>query len=170
MLTNQTAPQNAWATGPLPGRGHAPVVAAVQGGPVHLSAFVTADLRFDIAAIRATAKARYGEKLDFINRYTGEPKRHWQLLQARRAVAGAWREAREQLHHIVTDRLPSPLPYTPEEVARLAELRSTVIGLCPASAHGMADFKSASGEYAQINWNARQRSYFAIIRQARAEA
>jgi hypothetical protein len=143
---------------------------AAPVSPAHLTAFVTADLRFDIPAIRADAKARYALKLDFINRYTGSANRYWQIRQARQAIRLAWREAREQHHRIVTDRLPLPLPYTAEEAARRAQLRATIIGLCPASAPGMADFKAASGEYAQINFNARQRAYFAIIREARGEA
>lgn len=138
--------------------------------PANLTAFVTADLRFDIPAIRADAKARYAEKLDFINRYTGEPKRYWQWCQARQAVRGAWREARTQRHNIVFDRLPSPLPYTPKEAARMAELRGAVTGICPASSLGMADFKAASGEYKQISFAAEQRAYFAIIRDGRGEA
>lgn len=138
--------------------------------PAHLSAFVTADLRFDIPAIRADAKARYALKLDFINGYTGDARRFWQLAQARQAVRGAWREAKLQLHNIVTDRLPNLLPYTPQERARMAELRATVIGLPPASAHGMAAFRAASGEYKTINWAAQQRAYFRIIAEARGEA
>jgi hypothetical protein len=144
--------------------------AARKTEPTHLSAFVTADLRFDIPAIKADAKARYAGKLEFINRYTGAPKRFWQWRIARRQIDLAWREARGQLHDIVFDRLPHRLPYTAEETARMAELRATVIGLCPVSAPGIADFKAASGEYAQINWNARQRAYFAIIREARGKA
>lgn len=149
---------------------HSTTGTAARPQTANLAAFVTADLRFDIAAIRADAKARYALKLDFINRYSGPAKRYWQIRQARQAVRLSWREAREQHHRIVTDRLPHRLPYTAEETARMAELRATVIGLCPASAPGMADFKAASGEYAQINWNARQRAYFAIIREARGEA
>jgi hypothetical protein len=135
--------------------------------PVHLSAFVTADLRFDIATIRADAKARYALKLDFINRYTGEPKRHWQRAQARRAIAGAWSEAKLQLHNLVLDRLPDPLPYTPQERARMAQLRATVVGAVPASRPGIAAFKAASGEYKTIQWTAKQRAYFRIFAEAR---
>jgi len=36
MFTNQTASQNSRATGPLSGRGHAPVVATRQGGHSYL--------------------------------------------------------------------------------------------------------------------------------------
>lgn len=136
----------------------------------NLSAFVTADLRFDIPAIRADAKARYALKLDFINRYTGAPKRYWQRTQARQAVRSAWSEAKLQLHTIVTDRLPNPLPYTPQERARMAHLRGTVTGSVPASRIGIAEFKAASGEYKQIQWNAEQRAYFRIIAEARGEA
>lgn len=143
---------------------------AAPGFPVHLSAFVTADLRFDIAAIRAGAKARYALKLDFINRYTGEARRYWQWVQARRAVAAAWSEARLQLHNLVTERLPRELPYTPQELARMAQLRGTVVGIAPASAQAMADFRAASGEYKAINWAAKQRAHFQIIAEARGEA
>jgi hypothetical protein len=141
---------------------------AAPVSPAKLSAFVTADLRFDIPAIRADAKARYGLKLDFINRYTGAPQRHWQRLQARRAISAAWREARGQLHEIVLSQMPRQLPYTPAEAERMAELRAAM-GSAAITARGNVDFKSASGEYAQINWNAQQRAYFAIIRQARGE-
>lgn len=137
--------------------------------PAHLSAFVTADLRFDIPAIRADAKARYALKFDFINRYSGPARRYWQQAQARQAIRQSWREAKNQLHEIVAARLPSPLPFTPQEKARLAELRGTVIGIAPASPKAIADFRSASGEHKRINFAAEQRAYFAIIRQARGE-
>jgi hypothetical protein len=129
----------------------------------NLTAFVTADLRFDIPTIKADAKARYAGKLEFINRYTGTPKRFWQWRIARRQVDLAWREARGQLHDIVFDRLPGELPYTAEEVARMAQLRATISGAA-VTARGNADFKTASGEFRQINWNAQQRAYRAIMR------
>ena len=135
--------------------------------PAHLTAFVTADLRFDIPAIRADAKARYALKLDFINRYTGSARRYWQLRQARQAIRLSWREARSQLHGIVLERMPRDLPYTPEETARMSQLRA-IAGCAPVSRQGNADFKSASGEYAQINWNAQQRAYRNVIESARA--
>lgn len=137
--------------------------------PAHLTAFVTADLRYDIPAIRADAKARYAAKLDFINRYTGAPKRHWQWRQARQAVRQAWREAKEQLHEIVFDRIPRQLPYMPEEAARMAALRAAM-GSSPITLRGNTEFRDASREYAQIGFNAQQRAYFAIIREARGEA
>ena len=135
--------------------------------PVNLTAFVTADLRFDYPAIRADAKSRYASKLDFINRYTGSAKRHWQIAQARQAVRLAHREARSQLHNLILDRMPRDLPYTPQEAARMSELRA-IAGSSPITSRGNADFKSASGEYAQINWNAQQRAYRAILEAARA--
>jgi hypothetical protein len=137
--------------------------------PAHLSAFVTADLRFDIAAIRADAKARYALKLDFINGYTGAAKRHWQWAQARRAVRAAWSEAKLQLHHAVLARMPRDLPYTRQERARMAQLRATVIGMAPDDRQGRDRFKAASGEYKTINWAAHRRAYFAIIAEARGE-
>jgi hypothetical protein len=169
MFTNQSATQKSWATGPLPGRGNAPVVAAVQGDS-HLSAFVTADLRFDIAAIRADAKARYALKLDFINRYSGTARRWWQLRQARQALRQSWSEAKLQLHNAVLARMPRDLPFTPQERSRLADLRAMVTGMAPASPHGMAGFKAASGEYKTIQWTAQQRAYFQIIAEARGAA
>lgn len=143
---------------------------AAPGFPVHLSAFVTTDLRFDTAAIRADAKARYVRKLDFINCYTGAPKRYWQLRQARQALTQAWSEAKLQLHNIVADRLPDPLPFTPQERARMAQLRGTVIGMAPADPQGRDGFKAASGEYKAIQWAAKQRACFRIIAEARGEA
>lgn len=138
--------------------------------PVHLSAFVTADLRFDIAAIRADAKARYALKLHFINGYTGSAKTFWQLRQARQALTQAWSAAKLELHNLVTDRLPDPLPFTPQERARMAQLRGTVTSMVPADRPGMAAFKAASGEYKTIQWAAKQRAYFRIIAEARGEA
>jgi hypothetical protein len=137
--------------------------------PAKLTAFVNADLRFDISAIKADAKARYGSKLDFINRYTGSARRRWQRLQARRAVEGAWREAKSQLHNLVFDRMPRELPYTPAEAARMQQLRAAM-GCAPVSGLGNADFQTAAGECARINWNAQQRAYHAIIATARGEA
>ena len=137
--------------------------------PARLTAFVTADLRFDIQAIKADAKARYGAKLDFINRYTGTAKRYWQWRQARQAVRQAWREAKGQLHEAVFARLPRDLPYAPEELDQLAQLRNAM-KCCGVTARGNADFKSASRTLAQINFNAQQRAYRAIIAAARGEA
>jgi len=137
--------------------------------PANLTAFVTADLRFDFRAIRADAKARYATKLDFINRYTGTPKRYWQRAQARQAIRLAWREARSQLHGIVLDRMPRELPYRPEELDQLVQLRNAM-KCCGVTARGNADFKSASGTLAQISWNAQQRAYREIIAAARGEA
>lgn len=173
MLKNQSAPQIAWANGPLSGRGSAPV-AAVLGDPnpatpAHLTAFVTADLRYDIPAIRADAKARYSDRLNFINRYSGAPKRNWQWRCSREAVRQAWKEAKWQHHCIVFERAQQRIQYTREEAERMAELRGTM-GSAAITARGNVDFKSASGEFSQINWNAQQRAYFAIIRDARGEA
>lgn len=135
----------------------------------HLTAFVTADLRFDIAAIRADAKVRYGAKLDFINRYTGSAQRHWQWVQARRAVELAWREAKRQLHGIVFDRMPRQLPYTATERARMDTLRAQM-GSAAIDSHGNCDFKAASVEYAQISFNVQQRAYQQIVATARGES
>jgi hypothetical protein len=136
----------------------------------HLTAFVTVNLRFDIAAIRAEAKARYAAKLGFINRYEGAPKRHWQWVQARRAVEGAWRDAHKQLADIVSDRMAwRELPYTPAEKARMDDLYGVMAG-ASITVRGNIDFKKASGEFAQINWNAQQRLRAMIVAEARGEA
>jgi hypothetical protein len=143
---------------------------AAPVSPAHLTAFVTADLRFDIPAIKADAKARYGAKLDFINRYTGTAKRYWQWRQARQAIRQAWREAKDQLHTIVMGRLAfRETAYTAVEREQVAMLLARM-GRSPITASGNRDFKAASAEYAQINFTAQQRAYFAIIRQARGEA
>lgn len=141
------------------------ILRSTPTAPAHLSAFVTADLRFDIAAIKADAKARYARKFEFINGYTGRAKRHWQWSLARRAMLQAWKEAKWQLHCIVFDRVPHELPYTAEEAARVALLRNRINGAA-ITAQGNAEFKTAAGEYAQINSAAHRRAYFAIIRQA----
>lgn len=134
----------------------------------NLTPFVTTDLRFDIAAISADAKARYGAKLEFISRYAGAPKRYWQWRQARQAVRQAWREAKGQMHTIVLDRARLAIEYLPAERERMADLRADM-GCAPVTLAGNADFKAMAGEYSQISLNVQQRAYFAVIRQARGE-
>lgn len=162
MFTNQTVLQIDRGRAPLAGRGTAPVVAR-QGEP-NLSAFVTADLRFDFPAIRAAAKARYALKLDFINRYTGAPKRYWQIAQARRAIASVWSGARAQHHRIVWQRLPHELPYTRAETGRLTVLRARMAS-APITGPGNAAYKAAASEYGAICHAAQRRAYLAVLAQ-----
>lgn len=140
--------------------------------PVHqtnLSAFVTADMRFDHAAIRAAAKVAYATKLDFIDRYDGAPRRRWQVSCARQAIRIVRRKASTQLTAAVTARMAGrALPYSADETERLQALRSSM-SYAPVNAHGNADFKRASGEFAQINWDAQMRLRAMILAEARGE-
>lgn len=128
----------------------------------NLASYVTAGLRYDIPAIKAEAKIRYGAKLGFINRYSGTARRYWQWRQARRVLADVWKEARAQRHAIVWPRIPRELPFTNEELARRSELlaRMTSAGI---TMQGNADYRAASGEYGQIGARAQRRAYDAIL-------
>lgn len=132
----------------------------------HLTAFVFSDLRFDISAIKAVAKAHYALKLDFINAYGGEARRYWHWRQARRAFAETWKQARGQRHSIVWSRLPRELPFTRDEDNRREVLldRMRHAGI---TADGNARYREASGEYGQIVSSAQRRAYDAILREAR---
>lgn len=133
----------------------------------NLAPFVRSDLSFDISAIKALAKARYALKLDFINSYTGEPRRFWQRLQARQAIRDAWREASSQRHKIVWARLPRELPYTADELARCDVLRARMAS-SPISMQGNVAYNAAAGEYGAISLRAQRRAYDAILKAARA--
>jgi hypothetical protein len=132
----------------------------------NLAPFVRADLTLDIPAIKSEAKARYARKLDFINRYTGPAKRYWQRAQARRAIADAWKGAREQRHRIVQSRMPIALPYTRSELSRQAVLLGRMAS-APVSVQGNATYRDAASEYRTISQAAQRRAYGAILANAR---
>lgn len=135
----------------------------------HLTPFVMSDLRFDFAAIRAEAKARYALSLNFLDQYEGEPKRRWQWAMARLSVDKAWGLARVDFHQAVWDRLPRPIQYTAAERMRLQQLQLVMDG-CSVSAVGNEQFSTVATEFRTISWAAQQRAYRAVIANARGEA
>lgn len=128
----------------------------------HLTALVRADFTFDIPAIKAGARARYALKQEFINRYTGEPRRYWQRAISRRVLGQAWKEAREQRHRAIWSHLPRPLPYTTDELRRMVVLLD-LMRAAPISGQGNADYREAASEYGAISERAQKRAYAAIL-------
>jgi len=128
----------------------------------NLTAFVRPDLSFDIPAIKADAKFRYGLRQSFINRYEGAPRRFWQRSIARRVLAEAWKQAREQRHQLVWAQMPYDLPFTPEETKRRDVLRARMAS-APISAQGNAVHDAAAAEFGAIGQAAQRRAYDAIL-------
>ncbi|CAN7380946.1 hypothetical protein LJR220_003385 [Bradyrhizobium sp. LjRoot220] len=143
--------------------------AAAPVFPTNLTAFVRSDLSFDIPAIKAAAKARYDLKLDFINRYTGAPKRYWQRSIARRVIRETWLEAGAQRHQIVWSQLPRELPFTATEATRREMLRARM-ACAPVTLRGNLDYRTAAAEYGAIGHAAQRRAYQAILDQTRETA
>jgi len=128
----------------------------------NLTPFVRADLSLDVAAIKAAAKERFALKQDFINRYTGEPRRYWQRNIARRILGLVRREATDQRHAFVWSQMPADLPFTPDEQRRRVLLQSRM-RCASITARGNAEFRQAAAEFRAIGHAAEHRAYVAIL-------
>ena len=146
---------------------HAHTFVSAPVYPAHISTFVTADLRFDIAAIKAIAKVRYGfYQTRFATGFEGQSLLRKQAANARRAIGEVWDEARTEMHSIIMDRIPLDLPYTAAERARMAELYR-VMGDARIGTLGDREYQAASGEVTEISKAARTRAYLQVVVDAR---
>jgi hypothetical protein len=76
---------------------------------------------FDIPAIRREIQNRFAVRLNFIDSYTGEARRYWSRLIRKQVIKQVCAIARDQENAFVFARVT--VIYTPEEFARMQELR-----------------------------------------------
>lgn len=89
--------------------------------------FLTETGQIDRAKVRAAVRAKVAEKIPFINRYEGAPRRYWYLSIARRAIRETMNAAlREQHNEIVWPEFQRRLTFSKRDRAALDREEATM--------------------------------------------
>lgn len=127
--------------------------------------FLTETGQIDRAKVRAAVRVRFAEKIPFINRYEGEPRRYWYLSIARRAIRETMNAAlREQHNEIVWPEFQRRLTFPWKERVALDHAEA-IMERAPINGWGNRHAKEASRRAKVI----RERVYRTILETIREE-